>query len=75
MKRLSIPLALVALCELALVTGTQAHGLHPEVAPQYHVAVHVSILIGVAALAIGIGLWVRRRVRRQRTDALKQKLS
>lgn len=60
-----------------MVTGgvAHAHGLHPNVAPEYHTAAHVGILVGVAALVIGLGVWARRRVRRRRTNSVTGKPS
>lgn len=44
--------------------AAQAHGLHPEVEPQFHVVAHLLVLIGVVGLAVAVGLCARRRARR-----------
>ncbi len=69
MKRISHCAALVALGVFAMNAGAHAHGLHPEVEPRFHLLVHVLLLVGGAALAIGIGVWARRRARQRRTDS------
>jgi hypothetical protein len=69
MKTVSRCAALVGLGTFVLNAVARAHGLHPEVAPEYHMAVHIVILVGAAALAIGSGVWARRRIRQRRTDS------
>ena len=66
MKTIFRGLTLSVIGGLALATVAQAHGLHADVSPRYHLLMHVMQSVGVMVLAISLGLWVARRNRRRR---------